>query len=49
MACHVFDSKPLPEPMLTYYQLEHQERTSVKFVEKYSNLNKNIGHFVEFV
>ena len=26
MSCHVFGAKPLPEPMLTYCQLDPQEQ-----------------------
>ena len=35
MACHLFGAKPLPEPMLTYYQVDPEEQTSVKFESKY--------------
>ena len=31
MACHLFGAKPLPEPTLTYCQLDPWEQTSVKF------------------
>ena len=31
MACRLFGAKPLPEPMLTYCQLDSYEQTSVKF------------------
>ena len=31
MACHLLGAKPLPEPMLTYCQLDPKEQTSVKF------------------
>ena len=31
MACRLFGAKPLPEPMLTFCQLDPQEQTSVKF------------------
>ena len=31
MACRLFGAKPLPEPLLTYCQLDSQEQTSVKF------------------
>ena len=30
MACHLFGAKPLPEPMLAYYQLDSWEQISVK-------------------
>ena len=54
MACHLFGIKPLPEPMLTYCQLNLQEQTSVKFKLKYKTLHswkcmgkclRNGGHF----
>ena len=35
MACRLSGAKPLPEPMLTYCQLDPQEQTSVKFESKY--------------
>ena len=35
MACPLFGVKPLPEPMLTYCQLDPKEQTSVKFESKY--------------
>ena len=31
MACRLFGAKPLPEPKLTYCQLEPKEQTSMKF------------------
>ena len=31
MACHLFGAKPLPEPVVTYCQLDHWEQISVKF------------------
>ena len=31
MACRLFSAQPLPEPILTYYQLDPQEQISVKF------------------
>ena len=31
MACRLFEAKPLPEPMLTYCQLDSWEQISVKF------------------
>ena len=30
IACWLFGAKPLPEPLRTYCQLNHQEQTSVK-------------------
>ena len=30
-ACHLFSTKPLPEPMMTYCQLDPQGHTSVKW------------------
>ena len=35
MACRLFGAKPLPEPMLTFCQLDPLEQTSVKFESKY--------------
>ena len=35
MACHLLGAKPLPEPMLTYCQLDPLEQTSVNFKSKY--------------
>ena len=35
MACRLFGTKPLPEPMLADCQLDAQEQTSVKFESKY--------------
>ena len=35
MACHLSDAKPLPKQMLTYWQLDTKEQTSVKLVSKY--------------
>ena len=35
MACRLFGAKPLPEPMLTYCQLDPYEQTSLKFESKY--------------
>ena len=40
MGCRLFGAKPLPEPMLTYYQLDSSEQTSLKFEAKY----KKIAH-----
>ena len=34
MACRLFDVKPLPEPLLAYYQLDLWEQMSVKFESK---------------
>ena len=31
MACPLLDAKPLPEPMLTYQQLDPHEQSLVKF------------------
>ena len=35
MAGHLFGAKPLPEPMLTYCQMDPKEQTSEKFESKY--------------
>ena len=55
MDCRFFGAKPLPEPMLSYSQLNPKEQTSMKFEWKfqtfhYDNAFKNIvwgngGHF----
>ena len=39
MACHLFGAKPLPEPMLTYCQLDPWELTSAKFESKYKSFH----------
>ena len=39
MACRLFGAKPLPEPMLAYYQLYPQEQISVKFQSKYKTFH----------
>ena len=31
MACHLLCAKPLPEPILTYWNLEAEEQTTAKF------------------
>ena len=33
MACRLFGTKPLPEPMLTYCQLDPEEQIAVKFYQ----------------
>ena len=38
MACRLFGVKPLPEPTLTYCQLNPWGQTSVKFESKYKNI-----------
>ena len=35
MACRLFSTKPLPEPMLTFSQLDPLEQSSVKFESKH--------------
>ena len=55
MACRLFGAKPLPEPMLTYCQLNHWEETSVKSEWKFKTFHSwkctwkcrlwNGGHF----
>ena len=35
MVCRLFGAKPLPEPMLTYCQLDPKDQISVKFGSKY--------------
>ena len=39
MACSLFGSKPLPEPILNYYQLEPQQQNL--------NLNQNVEIFFQ--
>ena len=34
MARHLLGAKPLPEPMMTHYQLEPQKQTLMKFLLK---------------
>ena len=55
-AWRLFGAKHLPEPMLTYYQLDSLEQTSVKFVSKYRNIHlkciwkrrlRNGGYFAQ--
>ena len=36
MVCRLFGAKPLPKPMLTYYQLDSYEQTSVRFKSKHN-------------
>ena len=40
MACRLFGAKPLPEPMLSYCQLDPQEQISVNF-------DSNYEHFID--
>ena len=57
MACRLFSTKPLPEPMLAFCLLDPYEQTSVKFESKYKNFLswkciwkcrlQNGGHFVQ--
>ena len=35
MACRLFGAKPLPEPMLAYWQLDSWEQISVKFESEF--------------
>ena len=56
MTCRLFGAKSLPEPMLTYCQLNPQKQISVKYESKYKTFNTwqgiwkrglwNSGHFV---
>ena len=41
MACHLFSTKPLSDPILAYYQLDHWEQISV------NHLNQNTMIFVQ--
>ena len=43
MACRLFGTKSLPDPMLAHRQLNHKEKNSVKFEAKYKNfIHENI-------
>ena len=44
MACRLFGTKPLPEPMLIYHQLGRLEQTATKFESKYKILISNKMH-----
>ena len=56
MACRLFGAKPLPEPMLPYYRLDHEEHIAVKLSLKFKGFHeinctlkcrlRNVGHFV---
>ena len=39
MACRLFGDKPLSEPMLPYYQLDHKEHISVKFHSEFNSFH----------
>ena len=39
MACHLFSTKPLPEPMLAYCWFNHWKYISVKFESNYNNFH----------
>ena len=57
MACHLYGTKPLSEPMLTYIQLDPQKQNSVNFESKYKSYHsrkciwkcclRNSSHFVQ--
>ena len=40
MACHLFSTKALSEPMLIYYELDTQEHAWVKYVSRYKMCNQ---------
>ena len=42
MACRLYDTKPLAEPLLDYYQLDPWEQSSVKILLKYKIALENI-------
>ena len=48
MAWRLDDAKPLPEPMLTYCQLDSYKETSVKFETTTRFNNENACEKVEF-
>ena len=38
--CHLFGTETLPEPMLTYYQLQHYEQSKLKiFIDQNAFVN----------
>ena len=37
MACRLFGAKPLPEPMLAYFQFDYWKHISVKFESEFYN------------
>ena len=41
MACHLFGTKPLPEPMLAYCQLDSWKQISVKFESKFYHFHSS--------
>ena len=43
MACCLFGTKPLPEPLLMYCQLYHKEQTWVKFEAKYNDFHWTVN------
>ena len=57
MACRLLGTKPLPELIVGYYQLDHWEKISVKFISEFNiftqeNAFENVfcqngGHFVQ--
>ena len=56
MACRLLGTKPLPEPMLAYAQLDSWEQISVQFESEFYhfhsrklilNVCQNDGHFVQ--
>ena len=44
MACHLLSAKPLPEPMLSYFQLDSWEQISVKFESKFCHFHSRKMH-----
>ena len=38
MACRLSATKPLTEPIMSRYQLDHQDQTSVKIESKYNDV-----------
>ena len=39
MACHLFSTEPLSEPMLAYCQLDHSKQSSVKFQSRFNHFH----------
>ena len=48
MACRLFGAKPLPEPVLTYCQLDLWQQISVKFELKYKTFHSWKGICLAF-
>ena len=49
MACHLFGAKPLPEPVLTVYQLDLLEQIAMKFGLEYISFENVAGKWPHFI